>query len=320
MDRRDFLKISAAAVAAGSTVSPTSLAGNISNAMESIPDGNYPCENVPAGEGDLHLKFLGTGAASGWDTDRSKRRYSSVLLDGRILIDLTDAALDMIPEGCSPKVVFYTHSHDDHYRPKVALGLGITRVYVSETWADRAREDFRNAARELSGRVEIPEVVGLQLGRPVTEQGLTFIPLPANHLTSDIDEQTLIYVIEKGTTQTRTGVRLLYATDTGGIMAKASKLGWSKSRPLTGFIMEATVGMGLEEDPRILSHSTVELAARTARMLRESGQYTPPEGQPPYATHMSSRGWARQKDLEFVFPRPLRPSYDGLEVTFRPVD
>lgn len=321
MDRRSFIKTGAAVAAAIELSKAESVASELGKLSETgIPGEIYGCENTTAGPADLTLKFLGTGAASGWDTDHSKRRFSSVLLDGKVLIDLTNAALDLIPEGCKPDVVFYTHSHGDHYRPWVALELGIRRIYVSETWIGRAKEDFAKAADELKSKgkkVTVPEIRPLTVGKRVEEKGLVFLPLPANHLTADLDEQALIYIVEKGTTATSLGVRLLYATDTGGLMAKAVKLGFSKDNPITAFIMEATVALGLEEDWRIFSHTTVELAARTVRTLADTGQYTPPEGQPPYATHMSSRGWPAQKDLEFIFPKPLRPAYDGLEVVFR---
>lgn len=322
MDRRKFLKVSAATAAAIEISRAESVADTLGKLPESCSPEGISCENAVPGSDDLQLRFLGTGAASGWDTDHSKRRFSSVLLDRKVLIDLTDAALDLIPNGCRPEVIFYTHSHGDHYRPWVALELGVKRVYVSETWIERAKADFAKAAEELKAKgktVSLPGFFPLTIGERVTEQGLVFLPLPGNHLTADLKEQALIYVIEKGSTRDRLGVRLLYATDTGGITALAAKLAWSKERPITGFIMEATVGLGLEEDWRIFSHTTVELCARTARTLSDTGCYTPPAGQPPYATHMSRRGWAAQSDLEYIFPKPLRPAYDGLEVTFRPM-
>lgn len=323
MDRRLFLKAGAAMAAALEISKVESSAAQIGKLGKAVSqDGSYACEGAVAGPADLSLRFLGTGADSGWDKDHSRRRFSSVLLDGKVLIDLTNAALDLIPEGCKPEALFYTHSHKDHYRPWVALEMGIRRVYVSETWIERAKADFAKAAKDLRAKgkkVVLPEFRPLVVGQRVEEEGLVFLPLPGNHATSDLNEQALIYIVEKGGTDSAAGVRLLYATDTGGLMAKAAKLGFSKENPITGFIMEATVALGLEEDWRIFSHTTVELAARTARTLIETGQYTPPEGQPAYATHMSHRGWPTQSDLEYIFPKPLRPAYDGLEVVFRAI-
>ena len=46
------------------------------------------------------LRFLGTGAAdwNGPDENGEYRRFTSTLLDGRVLIDATKTVLDMIPD------------------------------------------------------------------------------------------------------------------------------------------------------------------------------------------------------------------------------
>ena len=86
----------------------------------------------------LAVRFLGTGAAdwNGRDERGELRRLSSILIDQKVLIDYTETAFDMIPPNCHPEVIFYTHSHDDHYQPAAALKLGIKKVYLSQTWYD----------------------------------------------------------------------------------------------------------------------------------------------------------------------------------------
>ena len=81
-----------------------------------------------AGKGErLKVRFLGTGAADWHGRDRrgELRRLTSILVDGRILIDFTSSDRDMLPQGCRPEAVFYTHSHEDHYDPAAAIALGI---------------------------------------------------------------------------------------------------------------------------------------------------------------------------------------------------
>ena len=289
------------------------LAASQDAAARRVPSAFAPAFETP-GEG-LHVRFLGTGAADwkGRDERGELRRLSSILLDGHVLIDFTPTAADMLPEGCRPDTIFYTHSHSDHYQPEAALSLGsIQTVYLSQTWYDIAVSEFTAAARKLS--VAMPKIIPLCIGQEVTVGKLTFHPLPANHATGHILEQTLIYLIEKHP------ARLLYATDTGGLMAVAARLAGidahAKGEPITGLIMEATMGLEHEVDFRLYAHSSVATVERTARVLAETKRYMPKEGQPVYLTHMARTLHGTQAELDAQLPAPLRAAYDGLEVVF----
>ena len=315
MDRRSFLQIGAGAVAA------TSLGGIASV----LPAGAKVAENTwkepvhfkigSEGAGPLKVRFLGTGAADwkGRDDRGELRRLSSVLLEDRILIDFTPSDADMVPEGFSPEAIFYTHSHGDHYNPAAALKLGPKLVYLGSTWVDRAREDFKAASKD-SG-LPVPEIVPLCVGDKVTIAGMTLTALPANHATSDLDELTMMYLIEKQE------VRVLYATDTGGIPAIAARIvgidPHAKGKPITGLIMEATMGMDGDEDFRIFTHSSVRTVERTVHMLLREGRYTPSKGQKVYLTHLARTLHPTQAELDATLPDPLKAAYDGLEVLFR---
>lgn len=283
----------------------------------------YSSERGRARAEDLTVRFLGTGAADwkGPDDRGEHRRLTSILVDGGILVDLTSTDLDMLPKGARPRTIFYTHSHGDHYEPKAALQVGVTRVYVGETWLGKAREDFAAAAAE-SG-VPAPEIVPLAIGQAVTVGDVTFTALPANHATGRIEEETLMYLIEKGEVGAAP-VRVLYATDTGGIPARAARIAGIDAhvkggRPVTGLIMEATMGMGAkgDEDFRIYTHSSVETVRRTAAVLLATGRLQAPEGQPVYLTHMARTLHGTQAELDAELPTPLRAACDGLEVVFR---
>ena len=267
--------------------------------------------------GPLPVRFLGTGAAGkpSPDADGLIRRHSSVLLDGKVIIDFTPSSEDMIPEGFHPEALFYTHSHGDHYNPAAALRLAPARIFLSETWAERAMEDFAKASAE-SG-LPVPPVIPLGVGDKVTVAGMTLTALPANHATSDLREQTMIYLVEK------LPVRVLYATDTAGITAIAARLVGidphiKPGNPINGLIMESTMGMKGDEDFRIFCHSSTPLVLRTVNMLLREGRYVPKEGQPVYLTHIakSLHGKQSQSQLDKSLPTPLKAAYDGLEVTF----
>lgn len=315
MNRRNFLKLSTAmVVAAGTNQEPVFAATETTS-----PKAPYSTEGIKARPQDLSVRFLGTGA-SGYYKDTTRRRHSSVLLDRKILIDLNKCGWEMMPKRCHPEVLFYTHSHPDHYEPATAIEAGIKRIYLSETWMDKARKDFQKYSNEK--HLPMPELLPLSVGQSVEEEGLVFTPMPANHATGDYKEQALIYLVEKGTTKESLGVRLLYATDTGGIMGIAGRISGidphlKVGRPITAFIMEATIGMGMNEDWRMFNHSSVEQVARIVHMLQKEGRYLPLDGQPAYITHMSKTGWPTQEGLDKTLPAPLRAAYDGLDVVFK---
>ncbi len=324
MNRRRFLKTGTLAVFASSFVNKLFA---IKSQETNNDFGPITCENIKPGKDDLKVLFLGTGAAGWKPGGKSPRRNSSILLEDKILIDFTISVEDMLPENVHPKELFYTHSHGDHYQPERAVLLGVKNVYLSETWIERARNDFQMAA-EKTGK-PMPEIIPLKLNVPVKLHGLTITPLTANHSTNDYNEQALIYLIEKGTTEEKLGVRLLYATDTGGIMGRASRVAGidthkslTPPRAITGFIMEATMGMGYDEDFRIFNHSSANTVSRIVNMLIKTERYLPPTGQPAYLTHISNglHGHKTHEEINKGLPSPLRASYDGLQVVFRAVN
>ncbi len=282
-------------------------------------------------EPGIRVRFLGSGA-SGWKPEWAKnphmRRQSSILLENKVLVDFTMCSFDKLPAGCRPEAIFLTHSHGDHYDPKAAVISGVKRMYVQETWADAARREVAAAAEEMS--MPAPKVIPLPFGKPVVESGMRFTGVPANHSTSRVTdgvlERTSLYLVEKGTT------RLLYATDTGGIMGDAARMigidphvrtdNFSRypasdyvRRPqaITAFIMEATDG-DLDEDFRLFVHSSVQAVSRTVNMMIARKRLALPPGQPVYLTHLAIkyRDWPSEK-INAELPDPLRAAYDGLE-------
>ena len=233
-----------------------------------ITDGTISFKKLPGGylhyqlgeetPGPLPVRFLGTGAAGKPtpDADGFIRRHSSVLLGGKVIIDFTPTSEDMIPEGFHPEALFYTHSHGDHYNPVAALKLAPERIFLSETWAERAMGEFETASKETG--LPVPPVIPLGIGDKVTIAGMTLTALPACHATNDLKEQAMIYLVEK------LPVRVLYATDTAGIPAIAARLVGidphiKPGNPINGLIMESTMGIDGDEDFRIFCHSSAAL-------------------------------------------------------------
>ncbi|MBO6081447.1 MAG: MBL fold metallo-hydrolase [Bacteroidales bacterium] len=322
MKRRKFLQVAAAASLAAA-LDPLNLAqAQIppGTPPQGAPRGGFPSqqpvptEYIPTGPG-IQVRFLGTGAADwrGPASNGELRRNASMLADRKVLFDFTATAADMVPAGVHPEVIFYTHSHSDHYDPKAALALGIKRVYLGDTWVERAKEDFRKAAEAAGGQV--PEIIPLAIGQVVEQDGLTVTALPANHASNYADELALIYLIEKDST------RLLYATDTSSLTALAVKIAGLERfdrnrRFLTGIIMESTMGIGYQDDAQMFAHSSVDMVGRVVKVLTDSGKYLTVPGQKVWLTHIS-KSQPAQAELDRTIPDPLRAAYDGLEVVIR---
>lgn len=303
MKRRSFLKASIAAPLV--TISPENVLGKESNDLMSDNEG-------------IIVRFLGTGAAdwNGRDSRGELRRLSSILVDNHILFDLTAGNIEMIPVNCKPEVLFYTHSHKDHYDPETALLLGLKRIYLSQTWYDIAKKDFKEAADRL--KIVMPEIIPLYVGQIVQIGELRITPLPASHVTNNLFEQTLIYLLEKD------GARIIYATDTGGISALAARLAGidahdRNGKPITGLIMEATMGIDYDSDYRIFTHSSVDCVSRIVDVLIKTKRYIPFKNQPVYLTHMARTLHGTQAELDTSLPQPLKAAYDGLEVIFKSI-
>lgn len=304
MDRRFFMK---AAIS-----SPLIVTANNINA-------NLIRTDAPSKEHiGIAIRFLGTGAADwhGKDERGELRRLSSIFVEGHVLIDFTPTDTDMLPPDSRPDTIFYTHSHPDHYNPSAALKTGVKHVYLSQTWYDIAVKDFQKASKDLN--LPMPEITPLCIGQKVKIDDLTFTAVPANHATEKFFEQALLYLIEKD------NARVLYATDTGGLTAVATRIIGvdahdKDGKPITGLIMEATMGMNQDTDYRLFTHTSVDGVMRTVRVLEGTKRYTPPQGQPVYLTHMARTLHGTQAELDAQLPTPLKAAYDGLEVIFSPL-
>ena len=288
---------------------------------QTVQSGELPPSTgpEPTDEESLKVRFLGSGSAC-WEkeprTSKIFRRYSSVLIDGRFLIDYTWMTEDMVPEGCKPKAIVYTHSHGDHYDPKAAVKLGVRHVFLHRSWIADARQDFEKAVASVGG--EMPVIHPLDVGVRFRLGPYEILPLPGNHYTGKPYEQALIYKVTK---LCKDGpVRLLYATDTSGLMSAAFFIGCTKKEPLTAAIMEATGQPGRKFGGLNISHSTADDVHRifTTYLKPGSSGYKPASpDQPVYLTHLGYYEWG-QKTFDDILPSGLALAHDGLEVEFHP--
>ncbi len=240
----------------------------------------------------MKLKFLGTGAADwhGPDERGEFRRFTSTLLDGRLLIDVTKTVLDQIPAGAGITDVFFTHSHSDHFDPDALRALAPCRVYAHESWAG-----------EIGG--EGLEVIPLRSGQTVQAAGFSVLPMPSNHSTGRPYETTLHYLIEKN------GLHLLYATDGAWLLNQEHHL--IGKTVLDGIVFDATIGDGYAGDFRIFEHNSMDMVRLMLQTLKKTGRLR--EGAPVFLTHLARTLHDRQELLERQTEKPMIVCFDGLE-------
>ena len=308
ISRRNFMTALVAASAAGCVTGN----GENGGVKQPIPhfDRNAKGEPVFSGKaGDLKIRFLGTGAADwcrtkeyGPKADGEWRRRSSVLIDGRILIDFTDYCFDTLGDA-KPEVVFYTHQHNDHYEARSAVKAGVRRAYVHRSWYPLAKEQFD---RECQRQGKPPvEVISLDFFQKVAFDGYTFTLLPANHCCDRPEWEPGVYAIKKGVTH------LYYATDTSYCNDRAWCFYMMKEPPLTAIIHEATMN---HKDTRITGHSSIDMVEYLVESLYWRGFYTPPAGRKVYLTHLSRNSHPSHAEIAAGCADPLVPAHDGLEV------
>ena len=144
-------------------------------------------------------------------------------------------------------------------------------------------------------------------GAKGVEEGMAFVALPGNHWTGREGEQCVIYSVRTKKSH------LLYATDTGGIMAETfSRL--SSLPVITAIVMNAMVGPNMRTDRRIFTHSTPELVQETAAALTGVKRYQPPAGRPVWTTHLSYVMHGTQAEVEKAYPKGVVPAKDGLVI------
>ncbi len=241
----------------------------------------------------MKVRFLGTGAADWHEPDKNGefRRYTSTLIDGHVLIDITRTVLDQISGPAAITEVFFTHSHKDHFDIEALRTLAPCRVYAHESWAN-----------EITGQGL--SVYPLKIAQPVKVGELCFIPMPANHSTERKYETPLHYLIEEG------DKRILYATDGAWLLNQEHHIIGNKK--LDAAVFDATIGEGHSGDYRIFEHNSIEMLRVIAATLFATGRLR--EGAPIYLTHMARTLHPSHEQLQKTILMPFVPCYDGMEV------
>ncbi len=239
----------------------------------------------------MKLQFLGTGAAD-WkqpNEDGEYRRYTSTLIDGCLLIDVTGTVLDQIADTAAITDVFFTHSHKDHFSLDAMQKLAPCRVWAHESWA---------------GEIAGPglDVHKLKIGEAVETAGLSITPLPSNHSTAKEYEKTLHYILEKGQKQ------LLYATDGAWLLNEEHRI--IGDRQFDAVVFDATIGEEHGGDWRIFEHNSVAMVRLMTETMLKTGRVK--QDAPVFLTHLARTLHPSQAEIEKHLEKPFVACRDGM--------
>lgn len=255
------------------------------------------------------ILFLGTGAADWFRPENGRyRRHASALIDGHIMIDCTESALEMLDIKQIPyehvDTLLITHSHSDHFSP-----AAINRLIASRM--DRQLPPLNIICdKALSECVRFPGAVF----RPVTADtrfhvmGASFrewydiTPLPANH-TCSYGDKPWHYLFEQD------GLTFLYGTD-GAWMTNDARLVLMRKK-LDAWIVDYTVGDEMNDDWRIFEHNTPEMVRFMRRSMIKHGMIH--ENAPVICTHMARTLHSPDASVE----PPFVLAEDGMEIELK---
>lgn len=255
----------------------------------------------------INLTFLGTSACDFSKKlqneckdrfDKDARRASSMLINGKYLVDAGMHILDSLRIANVPKDnitdIFVTHLHRDHFDPENVANIAAGRPEKLRLW--------------LRGDADIPEIPNVEIKSMEnftnynTEGGFTVTGLPANH---DPDTCPRHLLFEKD------GKKLLYALD--GAWFLNDSYYFLKNKNLDMLVLDATCG-DYEGDYRMAEHNSIPMIRLMLPSLKNFGVIN--DATAVYLSHLApSLHKPHDETVELVKKDGLKVAYDGLTVT-----
>lgn len=216
----------------------------------------------------MKITFMGTGAAD-WDISKRKngeffRRLSGVLINDDLMIDCSADIVDFAEKNSfklsDVTSLLITHSHSDHFEPETIEKLLSEKVNI---WTEKNTADM--VQKSLSG-FNIHEI---ELFKPYQIDKYTVTALPANHISNDISQQPVHYIIQS---EDKT---IFWGCDGAWFLEKT----WYEMRKFSFdyVVLDGTLG-NKEGDYRIFEHNNLSMvkeisaAIRECSMLKENGK------------------------------------------------
>jgi Metal-dependent hydrolases of the beta-lactamase superfamily I len=199
----------------------------------------------------MNLHFLGTGAAD-WDITNPEttvdfRRFSSVLIDGNLLLDCGPCLYEFADSFECPdlyknvKTILLTHSHGDHFQPDTLKKLASEKpVFL---YGDKA-------VKQLVDDIDSLSFVPIELFETRTLGEYHITAVPANHSVPNIGEKPRHYIIEKE------DQCLFYGLDGAWLLKET--VAELKKHQFDGMIFDATIGE-VKGDYRIFEHNNLHM-------------------------------------------------------------
>ena len=261
-------------------------------------------------DGDrIEILFLGTGAADwpvpycpgpGEAQAGAVRGLSSVLVDGRVLIDFGATVPDAIRhfgvDANRITDILLTHAHADHCNQEALECLISQRGDTVGLWA-------HPTALAKLGDVDGVCRHAVEVGETFELPSVTATVMAANHDLKD--EIAVHYLLQKP------GISLLYATD----CAWFARPTWTQLRELNldAIIWDATCGE-TQGDWRIFEHNSIDMIHIMRQTLMKEGVLSP--ASQVYLTHMSKGLCAPHEEMtKRLVPKGLIPAHDGLSIS-----
>lgn len=260
-------------------------------------------------EGDSmadEILFLGTGAADwGLDVpDLPLRRFSSILMNGKLLVDPGPHVFHFLQSFDAPDLyrdvshVLLTHSHPDHFSRDTLCRLTQSRPITF--CADEAVKDMV---------ADIPNLhfCTMPLWCPSQIGGYEVIPLAANHSTDVADELPRHYII-----RTPSGKKIFYGCDGAWLCNRTWKA--LRGHCFDVMVLDGTIGAA-RGDSRIFEHNSQEMVHVMSAAFRRAGIVG--NGTALCISHLARTLHGTQQEEEaFNAPDGITVAYDGLKLLF----
>jgi len=233
---------------------------------------------------------------------RSRRTYTSTLLDHELLVDCGETVprqFARFAPGTRPRFLAITHPDGDHFDVAAIERLVHERVpeRIPVVGSSPVIEALQSSP--ISGRLDFRCVSALEA---VVLEPWTITALPARHRGAAGD--SLIYLFEKA------GKLLLYATDTGPLLDDAWEV--LEGVRLDAVIAEATFGPRSEGIPDLeTAHMSFPLICELRKRMVRNGVIK--ETTPFVATHLSLHHCPPHEETQQALAHcGIQAGYDGM--------
>ncbi len=227
--------------------------------------------------------------------DKDARRSSSMLIDGRILIDCGPHTLNAMEiagvERAQIGDLVLTHLHDDHYDEENVRELAKNRSTPLRIWVKQG------------ANIQVPngEIIEVEPFKEYSGQGFVLTGLDANHHEDTYPQHLLIEI---------NGKKIFYGCDGAWLLNKTNAYLSEKGVDLA--VLECTVG-DYVGDYRLGEHNSIPMVRLMMPSLKTTGFLR--DDSLVYLSHLAPSLHKSHTETEKITKKfGAIPAYDGLRV------